>query len=284
MLVTARRRVLRTGRGRIGLRTETVGVTTPTSWSKKISGSTSLSFMLNTSITQAKKLILVVKRLLCFLRSLSDSLIPWPEIQFQLILSPLSWYQPCVLVVWFLRNLKMAPYMAGTKSTKAKLTMFGKRRCGSQRGPWNSAPWNLTGVKKFDKLCLKEAIYFSGPLQIVRSPKDLFSVQAAKEGDAGTGGCHENAGGKGREKKWSLNKCPHLWSVMSARVENSVNNRAQTAQQNSTNNMYFATFCNMSQNSVNSKSCWQCIKQWSSNINSRWFHIPCHGASFYNIY
>ena len=35
MLVTARKRVLRMGRGKIGLRTETVGVTTPTSWGKR---------------------------------------------------------------------------------------------------------------------------------------------------------------------------------------------------------------------------------------------------------
>ena len=34
----------------------------------------------NTSIIQAKKFILVVKRLLCFLRSLSDSLMPIVEI------------------------------------------------------------------------------------------------------------------------------------------------------------------------------------------------------------
>ena len=43
MLVTARKRVLRTGRGKIGLRTETVGVITPTSWGKQILGALSLS-------------------------------------------------------------------------------------------------------------------------------------------------------------------------------------------------------------------------------------------------
>ena len=44
---------------------------------KRILGAVVLKF--NTSIIQAKKFILVVKRLLCVLRSLSDSLIPSVE-------------------------------------------------------------------------------------------------------------------------------------------------------------------------------------------------------------
>ena len=37
-----------------------------------------------------------------------------------------------------------------------KVGMFGKRRIGAQIGPRNSTPRNLSGLKKFEKLCLRE--------------------------------------------------------------------------------------------------------------------------------
>ena len=119
---------------------------------------------------------------------------------------------PCIVIVCFLRNLKMAPYRQGTMRTKEKLTMFGKRRVGAQSGPWNSTPWNFTGAKESDKLNLKEKkqIILKKAFQIVRSPKNLFSAKATKKGQIVLGGCDQNAVGKGGEYEGSLNKWPHL--------------------------------------------------------------------------
>ena len=135
MLVSARRRVTRRGRGSTGFSRETVGVTTPTSCRKKNSRCSPSQV---TSIIQAKKFILVVRRLLCFLRSLSDSLIPC-VISLFLPCFKLDTL-PCVVMVCFFRNLKMAPYRQGTMMTNKEPTMFGRRRVGTQTGPWNSTP------------------------------------------------------------------------------------------------------------------------------------------------
>ena len=68
-------------------------------------------FVQVTSINQAKKLILVVNTLLCFLRSLSDSLIPCVTTEHLFFSRDIYYYyyQPSVVVVCFFRNLKMAP-------------------------------------------------------------------------------------------------------------------------------------------------------------------------------
>ena len=95
-----------------------------------------------------------------------------------------------------------------------KVGMFGKRRIGAQIGPRNSTPRNLSGLKKFEKLCLREkknfhvGVFFSD-CQI--SPESLFSADATKKCEiARRGSDDKDADGEREQDEATLEKCPNL--------------------------------------------------------------------------
>ena len=88
-----------------------------------------------------------------------------------------------------------------------KVGMFGKRRIGAQIGPRNSTPRNLSGLKKFEKLCLREkkrhfhvGVFF----RLSESPESLFSADATKKCEIAARGCDNDAQGEREQDEATL--------------------------------------------------------------------------------